>query len=382
MMRFALLTTFLMVLCDTASADARIHGALPRQDDRTLETIPGVSSVYGDFETSDGYRLRTILTRPENARGTLPAVQFIQWLSCDSIEIGGGNDGWTQMLRGLVRGGPYAVLRVDKAGVGDSEGPDCSRLDYETELGHHREALAHLKRLDGIDADRIVVFGASMGATMAPLVAADHDVAGIVAWGGGAKSWFERLLAFDRHALELGDTPAADINPEMARRAAFHHAYLIEGRSPERIAADDPVLGKVWDRIIGTGDGLHYGRPIAFHQQAQRQNWPAAWAQVSAPVLALYGEYDWFETESGHRTIVRAVDKAHPGNAQLHVIPHMDHHFTVFPDALAAFSDQNGTANAEPVLAILVPWLHRALAISEDVAKQRGLGHTSPSVTL
>jgi hypothetical protein len=33
---------------------------------------------------------------------------------------------------------------------------------------------------------------------------------------------------------------------------------------------------------------------LAFHQQAQRQNWQAAWARVEAPVLAMYGEYDWF----------------------------------------------------------------------------------------
>ena len=104
------------------------------------ESIDGVSTTYGWIETSDGYRLRLIETRPTASQGSLPLVYFVQWLSCDSIAINPRrDDGWTQMLRGLVTGGPYMVARVDKAGVGDSGGPSCSELDYNTELRHHAE---------------------------------------------------------------------------------------------------------------------------------------------------------------------------------------------------------------------------------------------------
>jgi hypothetical protein len=40
-----------------------------------------------------------------------------------------------------------------------------------------------------------------------------------------------------------------------------------------------------------------------FHQQAQKQDWAAAWGRVNAPVLVLYGEYDWYEDAAAHALI-------------------------------------------------------------------------------
>ena len=58
-----------------------------------------------------------------------------------------------------------------------------------------------------------------MGSNYAPLVAAGEDVAGVVVWGGGATTWFERMTRFERNALELGDTdPQAFAGEVNARR--------------------------------------------------------------------------------------------------------------------------------------------------------------------
>ena len=53
---------------------------------RAAETHPGLDTEYGELLPGDGSRLRTIVTRPKNSTGRLPAVLFVQWLSCDSIE--------------------------------------------------------------------------------------------------------------------------------------------------------------------------------------------------------------------------------------------------------------------------------------------------------
>src|SRR5262249_48027218 len=148
--------------------------------------------------------------------------------------------------------------RTEKAGVGDSSGPACSALDYETELAHHRAALAQLLSRPDVDPQRVVIYGASMGATYAPLLAADRDLAGVVVWGGGATTWFERMLRFERNALELGGTDPASLAGEVDARALFFTRYLLRGESPEEIARSDPELGAVWSRIVGAGGATHY----------------------------------------------------------------------------------------------------------------------------
>ena len=88
-----------------------------------------------------------------------------------------------------------------------------------------------------------------MGATYAPLIAAGRKVAGVIVWGGGATTWFERMLAFERHALELGGTDPARLSAEMNARANYFERYLLQGESPETIARVDPELGEVWSRF-------------------------------------------------------------------------------------------------------------------------------------
>jgi pimeloyl-ACP methyl ester carboxylesterase len=181
----------------------------------------------------------------------------------------------------------------------------------------------------------------------------------VLGWGGGSKTWFERMLAFDRNALELGDTAAADIATRMREHEAFHAQYLLEGMDPPAIIAADPSMARVWSDIIGTSADAHYGRAFAFHQQAQRADWTAAWGRIDVPVLLVMGEYDWFENRAGHETVVRIVNRQRPGLARFEVIPRTDHHFVAFPDARAAFREEGGWDDARPFLDLALGWLEK-----------------------
>lgn len=349
----------LLALTVTGAAESTFSGDLPRKSDTPLEALPGVDSHYGVLETGDGLRLRTITTRPEGAAGRLHGIYFVQWLSCDGTEQDAeAEDGWSGMLQGVIRKSGMVFRRTEKAGTGDSEGV-CGELDYATDLAHHRESFADFLGSPGVDPARIFVFGASMGGNMAPLVAEGHDVAGIIVWGGGAKTWFERMLGFDRRAMERGGMAPGDMHEAMKRRAAFHTEYLVRQRHPVAIAESHPELARVWPQIVGTDGDRHYGRPIAFHHQAQAQNWPAAWDGIRAPALVLYGEYDWFEDEEGHALIADIVNRNVPGSARLVVFDGMDHHFTVYPDARAAFREEGGTPRPEPVVREILDFLER-----------------------
>lgn len=343
-----------------AHADSVLVGDLPRTKQRPLEALPGLDTEMGVLRTPDGTRLRTIVTRPHGRTGRLPAGLFVQWLSCDSIELRAeGGDGWSQMLRGVLMRSGMLWQRTDKSGVGDSQGVACEKLDYETELAHHRAALAQLSARPDVDPNRIVVFGASMGTTYAPLVAADRDIAGVIVWGGGATTWFERMMRFERNALELSDGDPASLSTEMTARANFFARYLLEGESPAAISRSDPPLGAVWSRIVGASGDTHYGRPLAFHQQAQRQDWPRAWTRVNAPVLVLYGEYDWYESRDAASLIADIVNRTRPGSATFTVIPKLDHHFSRFASREDARAERGGTPAAAPVVEAILSWLQR-----------------------
>ena len=354
----AVLLCVLLLAAPLAGSAARLVGDLPRAGNRPLESLPGVETEYADFRGADGVRLRTIVTRPQGARGRLPAVLFVQWLSCDSIEVkSDARDGWSAMLRQLISGSALLWQRVDKAGVGDSQGPACSDLDYETELAHHRAALRQLLSRPDVDPERVVIFGASMGSNFAPLIAADQNLAGVVVWGGGATTWYERMLRFERNALELGDADPASLAAEMSARAAYFTGYLLQGRSPAAIASRGPELGNVWSRIVGTSGDTHYGRPVEFHQQAQRQNWAGAWARVRSPVLVLYGEFDWYESRDAAALIADIVNRKHPGAATLRVVPGLDHHFMRYATRRDAFKESGGIVAADPVVEAILAWL-------------------------
>ena len=354
LLKMCLILLLAAAWADPAAAD------LPRRDGASEETHPGTDIEYGSLLVAEGVRLRTILTKPEEVERP-PVIFFVQWLSCDTVEVRPDRDnGWLQMLRGMIRESGWAMMRLDKRGVGDSEGGPCSDLDYDTELADHRAALAALSKRDDLDTSRIVVFGASMGSRMASQLAADAPgVVGVLGWGGGSKTWFERMQAFDRNAMELGETGAADIATRMREHQVFYSRYLVEGMDPPEIIAADPSMAAVWSDIIGTSADAHYGRAFAFHRQAQQADWTAAWGRIAVPVLVVMGEYDWFENQAGHETIVRIVNRQRPGLARFELIPQMDHHFAVFPDARAAFRDEGGRGDARPFLDIALEWLTR-----------------------
>jgi dienelactone hydrolase len=303
--------------------------------------------------------LRTIVTRPEGVTERRPGLYFVQWLSCDSIEVPATNrSGWARMLRRVIQESGFVVGRTDKAGVGDSEG-ECAGLDYDTELAHHRAAFNAFKQSPFVDSSRLVVFGGSMGANMAPLVAMNQQVAGVLTWGGGARTWFERQLAFSRHAMELSGEDPGRLSARMRDHSRFYAEFLLRGRTPAQIRAETPAIGAAWSTIVGASGDLLYGRPAAFHQQAQLQDWTAAWAAIEAPVLSLYGEYDWFEDAGAVETILRVVNSRAPNRASMRIIPRMDHHFVQFPSAEVAFSGKGGTINEEPAVSEMLAWLKR-----------------------
>lgn len=330
----------------------------------TTESHPNITTSYETLVLRDGVKLQTIVTKPATASGRLPAILFVQWLSCDTVAISDHpRDGWSAMLKQIVRRSNALVWRTEKRGVGASEG-NCATMDYDTELADHRRALEQLKRREDVDPNRIVIFGGSIGGTYAPLIAAEQPVAGVMIWGAGATTWAERTLKFERNALELRGAPPEQLAREMTLRLQFINRYLIGNQTPSQIAAADPAVGAVWSRIVGTATDGQYGRPFAFHQQAQRADWAAAWSKVNSPVLAMYGEYDWFESRDATSLIARIANAKSPGRGTFTEVPRMNHHFAEFSSPEAAFAAKDGRVNPEPAVSVMLAWLEKLFSRS------------------
>src|SRR5215467_6849400 len=143
---------------------------LPRKSKAPRESYPNVDVIYDLVTMPDGKRLRSVITKPRDAKEKLPVIFLTGWLSCDSVEAPANTkDATALILRGLSQIPGFCTFKIDKPGCGDSEG-DCSQTDFDTELAGYRAAFRAVKNYDFIDSNRVYIFGSSNGGGFAPLV--------------------------------------------------------------------------------------------------------------------------------------------------------------------------------------------------------------------
>jgi dienelactone hydrolase len=165
-----------------------VRGGMPQNLDVALKSLPyetmeGATLEYGSVLVAESVRLRTIVSIPKNAATPLPAVLLIQGGGCGSIEIPVGPlTGQPELMHAIGRQG-FVTMRVEKPGVGDSDGPPCNMIGYREELAGYQAALQALKLNSAVDPNRVFLLGISLGGTFAPIVARENPVAGIVVFG-------------------------------------------------------------------------------------------------------------------------------------------------------------------------------------------------------
>src|SRR5512135_178252 len=194
-----LATSFLCAAGLVGARSAPAAEALPRRADAPpRESYPGVEVLYDAVSDAQGHRLRLVVSRPAGGPGRYPAIFVVGWLSCDSVEAPRDTrDASGRVFQALAVLPGFVTVRLDKPGVGDSEGV-CRETDFATELAGYRAAFRGLARYDFIDPDRVFLLGISNGGGIAPLVAGDAPVRGYVIDGGWVKTWFEHMMEIER----------------------------------------------------------------------------------------------------------------------------------------------------------------------------------------
>jgi pimeloyl-ACP methyl ester carboxylesterase len=290
------------------------------------EQFENADVQYGWVSNSRGDKLRTFVTRPKKLSGKAPVIFFVGWLSCDSVEYPQGEtDGFGALLLRLIDQSGYATVRVDKPGVGESQGTPCERADFQRELEGYQAAFDSMSKYDFLDQDRLFVMGLSNGGGFAPLVSRQHPVRGFIAAGSWGRTWYEHMLELERLRLTEEGKSAAEVNDAVKVFSQLYDLYLIQRLTPGEVIRQHPQWKDYW---YDSPEG-QYGRPAAFYQQLQALNLGELWQKVNAPVLVIRGTKDTIMSRADSAAIAEIVNRVHPGKARFVEVEGMSHGFTI-----------------------------------------------------
>ncbi len=299
--------------------------------ERPRETSADFDVVYTAVAAPGGVR-RVLVTHP-HAGGPHPTVMLVGGIGCYSIDQPTGENPYRDLMYHLTRRG-YTTVRVEKAGVGDSEGGPCMATDLDTEVGGYRAALSAARHLPWVDSSRVFLFGHSIGGIEGPLLAGSDSLAlaplrGVAVLSTVGINWYEYELANLRRQLRLQNLPPDSIEIVMARKARCGFHFLVERQSRAAVLAAEP----------GCLPSVSYPASETYMQQVAAINVATTWKKVAVPALVMHGGSDFVTSRDEHLELVEAINAMHPGNATYADVPELDHYLSHQATPLASFSD-------------------------------------------
>lgn len=310
---------------------ASIAGALVEKESYPIE--------YGSVAV-DGSKRRTIVTRPpaKGSKDKFPAVLLIGGIGCYSLDgllraPPESRQPYGVLLHSLTLAG-FVTMRVEKSGMGDSEGVPCMdpRRDFDAEVREFEAGLAALEKLKYVDARRVFIFGHSIGPLVAARIAAQHPVRGLVLAETIGTGWLEYDLANTRRQLVLKGLPYDEVEKQMRAHASCAHGFYVERRLDPACEAQLPMP-----------------MPPTYMQQVGGLDLAALWKKIDAPTLIFYGTADFITDEGQGRYLRDMINAFHPGRARLEVVEGMEHGLHVTGTQAASYSGAEG-----PVADVLI----------------------------
>ena len=308
--------------------------ALQKEQHNNLDTY------YEEITSKYGITQRVIITKPKKS-GKQPTIVLIGGLSCSSIETHADRNvsNWVKTIKDLVEKSNMVVMRIEKPGVGDSNG-DCSQADFLTDLEGYRSAIAHLKSKSYVDTSKIIVYGSSMGSALAPLLANEFNLAGVISDGTFFKTWYEHMLEIERRILGFkGNTESEIVEKMNAYYIPLYYGMLIEKKTYQQVIDAYPALSS-----YNYHDPEHmYGRPMKYYQQLQEFDLAGEWEKLQVPVRILRGTNDWIMSSFDNDMIINVLDKSGHEDHLLYEYPGLDHWNTIHQNPKDSFEGKPGT---------------------------------------
>ena len=252
------------------------------------ENHPNLITTYQTITNPYGIKQRLIITKPKSASTNKkwPAVFIVQGLSCSSIELTPNRaSNYSRLLRNIVTKSNMLVMRIEKPGLGDSEG-NCSTTDFYTELSGYEAALNYLKTLPDVNPNKILIYGNSMGSALAPYLANKYHANAVIADGTFFRSWFEHMLEIERRIKSMQGLSETEINQQINQAyIPLYYGMLVEKKSYQALIDNNPLLAK----YNYHGPNHMYGRPLSYYQQLQNFDFAGQWQQLKVPVKIRWG---------------------------------------------------------------------------------------------
>jgi pimeloyl-ACP methyl ester carboxylesterase len=325
---------------------------------RPGESSPLATTDYGSVAV-DGTLRRTIITIPKNASPQHPALLYLTGIGCVSQESLDLSDTEARLLYGLTSAG-FITMRVEKSGVGDSQGRPCTsrEIDLEAEVRGYLAGLTALKRLPQVDSRNVFLVGLSIGGVEAPLLAQKGGVRGVVVINTVAKPLLEYLVATRRRQNLLRNPALDEMENRLRMNELCNHRLLIERVSHDELLRQQPACNEYVD----------FPAPDAYMQQWAALNMAAEWKKVDAPVLVAFGSADYISSIEDNPYLVGMINSFHPGNASLREIARMDHYLAT-SDSMQQGVALGAEAKREfqpAVVDTVAEWLKSQLARPSD----------------
>jgi pimeloyl-ACP methyl ester carboxylesterase len=250
-------------------------------------------------------------------------------------------------------------MRVERSGVGDSEGPASRETDFFADVAAYRAALESLRGDPGVRS--VILFGHSVGGMIAPLLASEGSgIDGVVVFGTSAWRWHECIVRTTRRQRELAGLQGEALESYVSGWAELNGRVCRDGLTPEQVFAQSPRL-RMLEGSAARGNAL-FGRVVAFYQQLDRVDLRALWSTVACPVLVAHGEYDWVCATDEGREIAERIDAVSPGRARFVELSRVGHDFRTHESLARSFADPRAGRWDGSVMAAIDAWLPNVIA--------------------
>lgn len=318
--------------------------------------------VIYDHVVSHGARIRTLVSKPKGFEGKRPVMFLIQGIGYSSQDNPlSGPSAYSRILKAFNDKG-FVTVRVDKPGLGDSEGGPANTVDYERDLDSFRQGLKSLDKYDFIDKNNIFIFGHSMGGCEGPILATEFPIKGIAVYGTVTRTWFEYMLQNMRNQGALGGQSHGQLDAEMRNMFSVFHLIFNEGMEVAEAKTKYPKYAGAIDAFTPDGKTMS-GMPLAFWRQCFNYDYSKYWEKVKANVLSMWGENEFIAYEVDHPMIVEIVNKNNPGKAKYVKVPASDHGFRQTTSMLDSFQTwgQPGKPFNPAVIEMLTSWVDEVM---------------------
>jgi uncharacterized protein len=236
----------------------------------------------------------------------------------------------------LTKGG-FAVLRLDKRGVGKSTGPSADESTFADLAGDISAAVAFLRQEPEIDRDCIGLLGHSEGAIIAPIVATGNKSVKFVVLIAptavpGGEVWMRQSL-FNLKSRGASAAELAAIAKQMVRLVDFVKGGKNDDETYYKIGhdfiaahgmAENKISRKLVDQFLSDFRSTWQGDFFRHDPSRTLQ-------RLTTPTLAVFGAIDHqVPADQNLGPLVAALVASRNADFTLTVLPDCDHFFLTY----------------------------------------------------